>query len=118
MPRLAQKVTVTPASKIQSRIDALLDIQASIARLKLEEGLLRSELKTAAFAAFKRGKVCETDTHKVLYVEGEHAHVSADALLKLGVTPTLIQKATMRTPYAYPRIIDKSKPSRTPHKED
>lgn len=111
MPKLSATVVPSPkptvSSKLQTQIDQYLDLKALVDKLQADLSECREELKTSAFKAKRAGKVCETATHLVSYVESEHVSISKDKLLELGVKPSVIEQAKSVVPYAYAKVTVK-----------
>ena len=114
--KLTVAAAVHPVPTVHEKVEQYLDLKTTIDRLQLELERVKADLKADAFQAKKEGRILETETHTVMYVESESVHISKTKLLELGVKPSLVAKATTVTPYAYPRVIEK-KESRLARKE-
>lgn len=101
--KLAPNVKVTVNTKLETRLTRYLSLSAEIK----EREELKKNLSGLILDDAPEGY--ESDDFKMSPVKGTSAAIiSGELLLKLGVSPKLIKKATIPgTDYRYPRITKK-----------
>ena len=110
MPKLATTTTtdLTTDARLEPKLTAYLDIQATLKRLQEEAAELLKDMKPLAFKAHLKGKALETDTHIVRYVEASSAaRIDEAKLLKLVSAKQLAACKTPGSSYAYVGIYPK-----------
>lgn len=121
MPTLATTTTmdlITDA-RLEPKLTAYLDIQATLKRLQEEAKALLDEMKPLAFKAHLKGKALETETHIVRYVEATSAErIDQAKVLKYISAKDLAKCKTPGVSYSYVGIYPKKAevPSPTPKK--
>lgn len=111
MPRAA----LTLADAGSSRLSRLATRLAAINEEKKSLDAQADDLKKKLLAELERvgepdaeGKVrAETDTHRLVIVNGSSSKLDSVKLLALGVAPRVLKKATVVTEYAYVKLTAK-----------
>jgi hypothetical protein len=105
MPKLKTETTVRPS--VERRILAYLELQQQIKTLAKQADDLKSDINSDLLKA--DDNTIETDDFKAVLVKSTNSRIDSELLLKLGVTPSIIRRATKETPYAYPKVTAKVK---------
>lgn len=112
--KLASQPRPEPTVKLMTNLNTLiqtyLDNKAVLARLLAEDKELQAQLKVHAFRGFKKNGIgAETETHEVRYMQGKNVYIRADDLLKLGISPVVIEKVKKlgTSEYTYPMVLEK-----------
>jgi hypothetical protein len=100
MARLSAKLL----TKLTTQLDRRTEITTLIKELEAEKKAIDAAMGTFATDA---GGAIETDRYKVTMVNGMSTKLDKAKLLELGVRPTVIEKATVSTPFTYPKITAK-----------
>jgi len=96
------------------------DLAKSMADLKEQAEVLDAKLLALLKAeavpdAEGKQRLWASGIGKLLLFKGKHTQINAAKLLGLGVTPSVIKKATVETPFEYPRLypegVAESEPS-------
>lgn len=104
--------TIVPVPVASTRLDTLLDdrleIAAKIDQLTAKRKAIDADiLEIAVKKSGRPDGAIETDTFVIKAVQSSSSHIDKGALLKLGVKPSIIEKATKHTQYSFPRITKK-----------
>ena len=99
------QTAVVPSTKLAATIDAYLSLKAKIAELDEQIAPLKA---TITEQVSKLGGKVGNDDWTASIVESENRTISREALLNLGVKPTVIAKATTVKPYAYVKVTKKN----------
>ena len=105
MPKLKTEPIVRPS--IERRITAYLNLQQQIKELTEQRDALKEPINADLLNADDH--TIETDDFKAVLVKSTNSRIDSELLLKLGVTPSIIRRATKETPYAYPKVMAKVK---------
>lgn len=97
--RPRERVVISP--RVEKLVQSHLDLRATIIGAEKTLKDVGAKLLTEANRA---GGALESDDWKVTKVDSESSSISKELLLSLGVKPTIIARATKRTPYSYPRV--------------
>jgi hypothetical protein len=96
--------SVLPKPRVARLIDERIEKRAQLDQLTKDV----KELDATILADVqKAGAPFETEAWKVSEIESSSSNISAELLLELGVKPSIIKKATKRTPYTYLKITVK-----------
>lgn len=98
------KVLSMEGAELARTVKAYLDVRQQIKILENTYGILKEELLNAAVTA---GGMAQTATHVVRVVEQERKTIYAERLIECGVTPKIIDKATIVTPGVFARVDPK-----------
>lgn len=97
--RPRERVVISP--RVEQLVQSRLHLRATIIGAEKTLKDVDAKLLTEANRA---GGTLESDDWKVTKVNSESSSISKELLLSWGVKPTIIARATKRTPYSYPRV--------------
>lgn len=97
-------VQLVTDTKVEQQLEAYLEVCAQIDQLKARKDQMQADL---AKKHAKYGDKFETEEYLSTQVQSANSHISREELARLGVKPTIIEKATKRTPYSYVKVTRK-----------
>lgn len=92
-------------TRCEAMLEEYLEVCAQFDQLQAKKKLMNDELKGKWHA--KLGPKFETEEILSTEVQSSNSHISSEILVKLGVSPIKIEKATVRTPYSYVKVTRK-----------
>lgn len=106
-PAVKGRVVELTSPKLTALLDAHLEVSARLDQLKARKDKLQAEILAQVRAKAGDKGTIDTGDFTAQDVHAENSHISRQALAELGVKPTIIEKATKRTPYTYVKVTRK-----------
>lgn len=105
MPKTELRPTVRTST--ERRILRYLELAQQRRTLDKELDELKSDIGADLLKA--DDNTIETDDFTATLVKSTNSRIDKEKLAELGVRPSIIRRATIETPYAYPKVTPKKK---------
>lgn len=103
------KTELRPAvrNSVLNRLSMYLNLKAQEKALQADIAKLKEKVNADLLDA--PDNTIEDDELRATLVKSTNSRIDAEKLLELGVKPSIIRRATVETPYAYPKVVSKKK---------
>lgn len=94
-------------NSVLNRLSTYLALKAQEKALQADIAKLKDKINADLLDA--PDNTIEDDEFRATLVKSTNSRIDSEKLLELGVKPSIIRRATVETPYAYPKVVSKKK---------